>query len=165
MAAAPGVPGAGVSSLLSLVSVLSLSLAELSSPASGCGVSGASCVTTGRSSLARRRKAGLICCWFGSLVAPITGPSPMKVFVLACCCWSWPGLFFCMIASAGTRPLRGIRVDLAPEELDGALVLFAALDQQLLLGALGFEGHARQFVVERHGNHGRYQEDQQHGVA
>src|ERR1022692_4682380 len=70
MAAAPGVPGAGVSSLLSLVSLLSLSLAELSSPASGCGVSGASCVTTGRSSLARRRKAGLICCWFGSLVAP-----------------------------------------------------------------------------------------------
>ena len=59
----------------------------------------------------------------------------------------------------------GITADLAHKELNGALVLFAALDQQLLPVALGFEGHARQFVVQRDGNDGGHQEDQQHGVA
>jgi hypothetical protein len=58
-----------------------------------------------------------------------------------------------------------ITAHFAHENLDGALVLFAAFDQQLFLGALGLEGYARNFVVERDGNHGRHEEDQQHGIA
>jgi len=41
----------------------------------------------------------------------------------------------------------------------------AALDQELLLSALLFEGEARQFAVKRDGDHRGHQEDQQHGVT
>ncbi len=56
-------------------------------------------------------------------------------------------------------------VDLADVELDGAFILLAPFDQQLFLGPLLLEDHARQFHVEHDGDGRRHGKDEQQGKA
>ena len=58
-----------------------------------------------------------------------------------------------------------VAIELANEEIDGAGVLFAAIDEQLLFVALGFEGHARQRHVEHDGDGRRHGVDEKKGEA
>jgi hypothetical protein len=51
------------------------------------------------------------------------------------------------------------------KKLDGALVLFAAIDQRLLLIALRLHGNARNFHIQGDAHDGGHQEDQQQGKA
>ena len=54
-----------------------------------------------------------------------------------------------------------IRPVFAVEKLDGALVLQAAVDEQLFARALRFKSDARHFHVKRDSNNGAHQENQQ----
>ncbi len=65
--------------------------------------------------------------------------------------------------SRGFQVVQVLRVGavLAVEKLDGALVLFAAVDEQLLALALRFEGDSRHLHVQRDGDGRAQYEDQE----
>src|SRR5579885_3261749 len=136
-------------------------------------------------SLGRRRIAGFPGCWPCCGVEPMIGPSPMNVLASF---FSWLGLFWIDFDQApflfprhrvGVAPPQiapvvevfqliqsgRVAVVLAHEHLNRALVLLPAVDQQLLLGSLRFESHARQFHVQRDSDAGGHQEHQQQRVA
>jgi hypothetical protein len=48
-------------------------------------------------------------------------------------------------------------------ELDAALILFAAVDEELLALALRLKHHPRRLAIEEDGHGGRHREDEQHG--
>ena len=50
-------------------------------------------------------------------------------------------------------------------KLNGASVLLAAVDQELLFFPLAFKGHARQLLIQHQRDDGGHQEHHQQGIA
>ena len=61
--------------------------------------------------------------------------------------------------------IAGVVAGFLDKELDGALVLLAAIDEGLFLIALRLHGNAGKLHIESDGHHGGHEEDQEEGEA